>query len=51
MLGQSKVALIDLARKGNVKAKTALFELVRGRNVDPYVVDVRRNEWYNLNGG
>lgn len=40
VLGQSKIALIDLAKKGDAKAKTALFELIRGRNVAPYVADV-----------
>ena len=39
---QSKEALIDLAKKGDVKARTALFELIKGRNVDPYVADVLR---------
>ena len=39
---QSKEALVDLARKGDVKAKSALFDLVKGRNADPYVEDVLR---------
>ena len=32
----------DLAKKGDAKAKSALFDLVKGRNGDPYVEDVLR---------
>ena len=39
---QSKEALFDLAKKGDAKAKSALFDLVKGRNGDPYVEDVLR---------